>query len=230
LNLVDLLSNPNPDVVKQFLVHWHGERQPLYGIPAVQLEGIAMPSPLRDFYEFAGRWPGLVVENGPILFLDPAQLTQEEGKAVFCVENQGVYLWATALQGEDAPVWGRFTGAGEPWVEEEEPLARFLLQVILFLTVFLAREGAAVAWLGSDDLERVLRPLRALPVGDWRWPDYPTRFYAGEGVVAVSSPNRGPESGSQVSLWIGARDRKTLVYLDDIVDRSWQYYSPRDRT
>jgi hypothetical protein len=98
------------------------------------------------------------------------------------------------------------------------------------LTVFLAQEGAAVASLGSDELERVLQPLRALPVGDWRWPDYPTRFYAGEGVVAVSCPNQGPENGSQGSFLIGARDRKALVYLDDIVDRSWEYYSPRDRT
>jgi hypothetical protein len=228
--LLDLLTNPDKGSVRRFLVQWHGEREPGNGLPAAQLERISLPEPLRDFYEFAGRWPVVMDENGPIRLLPPTELVSEEGKVIYCVENQGVYLWSTSPEGEDPPVWGRFDEAGEQWVEEEEPLSRCLLQSIIFQAVLLAPEGASVAWLESSELERVLRPLRALPLGNWRWPAYPTRFYAGEcGVLAVSCPNRGPEGGGQVSLWIGAQDQAALAYLDEFVDRSWEYYSRRDR-
>jgi len=230
VEVADLLWNPDESSLREFLVRWHGERKPTYGLPRGDLENIPLPESLRDFYEFAGRWPGVMAENGPLRFRPPTELVSEEGKVIFCVENQGVYFWSTSPEGEDPPVWGRFGEAGENWFVEEEPLSRFLLQSVIFQTVLLAGEGASVAWLEAKQLERVLRPLRALPLGDWRWPAYPTRFYAGHrGVLAVSSPNRAPDDGDQVSVWIAAQDPAALAYLDELVDPSWEYYSRRDR-
>lgn len=98
-----------------FLTEWHGQPQPEYGLRSEEI-GRTVPVPLRDFYEFAGRWPNVIVQNS---LAAPDELEQTDGLLVFCVENQGVYAWATELEGEDPPVWGTLD---HQWLPEEEPL------------------------------------------------------------------------------------------------------------
>jgi hypothetical protein len=159
----------------------------------------------------------------------PDELEQTDGLLAFYVENQGVYAWATELEGTDPPVWGTWEDLDSPeWLLEEEPLSRFLLQVVVFEAAFGAPEGAAAAWLSPAAQEELLSRLVTLPLGAWRWPDYPTRFYARDDVVAVICPNRVPDSTDFVSVTVGARNAEALAFLEDLVDSSWEHYSPRD--
>jgi hypothetical protein len=204
------------------LTEWHGQHSPDYGFPPEEI-GPGIPAPLRDFYEFAGRWPNVVAQND---LLAPDELERTDRLLTFYVENQGVYAWATELEGPDPAVRG--TWDGKEWLPEAEPLSRFLLQVVLFEAAFGASDGASAAWLDPKAHEALVSRFFALPLGAWRWPDYPTRFYARDDVIAIICPNRVPDSDDFVSVTIGARNASGLAFLEDLVDRSWEYYSPRD--
>jgi hypothetical protein len=234
LNLLETLRDPDAAAVRRFLEEWHGPRRPEYGLPPEDLPA-DLPSPLKDFYLFAGRWPHVVVQNH---LAAPREVEQIDGHLVFYVENQDVFGWATSLEPADPPVWGTWdipawevgdrTFQPEKWIREEEPLSRFLLQVVLFEAAFGASEGAAASWLDPKAQEQLVSRLVAVPLGAWHWPDYPTRFYARDDVVAVICPNRVPESSDFVSVTVGGRNPEALAFLEDLVDRSWEYYSPRD--
>lgn len=152
------------------------------------------------------------------------------GRLVFYVENQGVYEWA-ATRGEDADatVWGREPGTPS-WVEEEPRLSGFLIELLVFEAVWGSAHGASVAWLPSSRLPDVVRPLQQLPFGSWRWPDYPTEFYAGrDRQLAVVAPNRVPaDPGDDVSVFVAAQDADALAYLDAVVDETWEHFTRRD--
>ena len=221
MSILTPLLEPGPESIRGFLTEWHGRPRPEYGLRSEEI-GRPVPVPLRDFYELAGRWPNVVVQNE---LAAPDELKQTDGLLVFYVENQGVYAWATQLEGTDPPVWGTWD---HDWLPEEEPLSRFLLQVVVFEAAFGAPAGASVAWLSPEAREELVSRFVPLPLGAWRWPDYPTRFYARDDVVAVVCPNRVPDSTDFVSVTVGARNGETLAFLEDLVDRSWEYYSPRD--
>ena len=143
--------------------------------------------------------------------------------------------WATSREEVDeAPVWIRgetLDREMDTWEIEDPPLSAFLVQVIVFEAVIGANHGASVAWLGPT-LAHVVEPLHRLPFGGWRWPSYPTEFYAGDRALAVAGPNPGPDepvaTAEYVSLSLGAIDGDALEYLDDISQPTWQWFSRRD--
>jgi hypothetical protein len=224
VSILTPLLDPGPGSIRGFLTDWHHRPRPEYGLRSEEI-GRTVPVPLRDFYELAGRWPNVVVQNS---LAAPDELEHVDGLLVFYVENQGVYAWATEREGADPPVWGTWDLSSPEWLPEEEPLSRFLLQVVVFEATFGGPEGASAAWLSPEAQEELVSRLVPVPLGAWRWPDYPTRFYARDDVVAVVCPNRGPDSTDFVSVTIGARNAEALAFLEDLVDRSWEYYSPRD--
>ena len=150
---------------------------------------------------------------------------EEDGRLLFYVENQGVYLWTTASQGDDPPVWGKFNEEGEPWVAEEATLSGFLIQVCMLEATFAAPYGASAAWADEETLDRVTARLRHVPLGDWRWPAYPGRFHTGRGIFVFSCPNGQRQGQPDVfSIWVGARTELPLADLKDIVKQpTWEY-------
>jgi hypothetical protein len=234
VNLLATLLQPDATSVQRFLTDWYGEHRPEYGLPPDEIESF-VPPPLRDFYAFAGRWEGIFVQNR---FARPHELERVDGHVAFYVENQGVFAWAAEAHGEDPPVWGTWDVPSgivgweferEQWIREEEPLSRFLLQVVLFEAVIGAREQAAASWLGPDEQKRLRERFVDLPLGAWHWPDYPTRFYARDDALAVVCPNRSPDSDDFASVWVGATDAQSLRFLEDLVDDAWEHYSPAER-
>jgi hypothetical protein len=223
--VLDELLDPGPDTYKDLLVEWHGPGRAEYGLPAEETRRRPMPAPLREFHEFAGNWPGVIAQNR---VLAPSEMWDEDGKLVFYVENQGVDIWATVPTALlDAPVWVRENDPAEPWIEEE-PISRFLVQLIVYEAVMGARDGGVAAWVPLTEAEQLSRRLHELPLAPWHRPLYPTRFYAGERILLVVMPNPGPENEEYVSLYLGARDSDALMIVADHVDDSWDYFSPRD--
>jgi hypothetical protein len=201
-----------------------------------------MPAPLRRFYDVIRRWPDAIAQNVVLVPPELPPLRQEawttridDGKLIFYVENQGVCEWATSREEVDeAPVWIRGSTLGRElgtWEPEEPPLSAFLVQLLVFEAVMSATHGASVAWLDRSTLARVVEPLHHLPFGAWRWPSYPSEFYAGDRILAFVGPNPGPEetlgTAEYVSLSLGAIDADALVYLDDIAQPSWEWFSRR---
>jgi hypothetical protein len=78
------------------------------------------------------------------------------------------------------------------------------LQMVGFEAIWAAHHAIGVG-IPATGLPNALEPLSDLPVRAWRWPIYPTRFYAGVDVLACVNPTEpGDEAGFDVL--IGAKD------------------------
>jgi hypothetical protein len=180
-----------------------------------------LPLPLRWWYERGGNRQGLV--DGQNSLLRPDELESEEGgKAVFYSEYEGVYLWATLLEGDDPPVWGRLNDPGEPWTKEGMTLSEFLIQACLVEGLWQAPIGASASCVEGASLAWVTGSLRLVPLAPWHWPAYPARLYASSGAFVFVCPNGdGRENG--FSVWAGAKNLQPLAYLREVIDEGWEY-------
>ena len=182
--------------------------------------------------------------------LGPERLEFEDNHLVFYLENQGVYLWATAVgkkrddspgqpqlrlpfMGEDpcpapkAPdeeslVSGRFNRENTPWELRKRRLSEFLIQMCLFEAIMRAKHRACASWANQQILDRVTLPLELVPLGAWRWPTYPHRFWAGGGAFVSACPNGTVDGELGYTILVGATDEEPLHYLKAIVDRCWE--------
>ncbi len=114
-----LLQATNPrariDALCEFIEFWLGERRPSYGETAEALDRHSLPAPLRQFYEFAGRWPNqhqaAIEYDIPAFSYQDSLMTlqgltyEDDGKLVFLHENQGHWHCRTLSEGDDPPVW-----------------------------------------------------------------------------------------------------------------------------
>ena len=110
-------------------------------------------------------------------------------KMVFLWENQGVCLWATAPDGEDAAVWYRNNEEGEPWLEESAPLSLFLIQAVLFEAIMHSRFGAHTISLPSAQVQPLLARLDPLGSEIWKWGG--ARFYGRHGALMMTMEQEG---------------------------------------
>jgi hypothetical protein len=103
-------------VLDQLVAYWHGTCRNEDGYSEEDLQGSALPDPLRWWYRRGGRRAKVLSHQNRLL--DPHELTVDsDGRIIFYVENQGVYIWATDSRGEDPVVQRRFDAAGEPWIK-----------------------------------------------------------------------------------------------------------------
>jgi hypothetical protein len=91
------------------------------------------------------------------------------------------------------------------WVEGEATLSGFLIQVYLFEAIMTAPYGASASWADQETLDRVTAPLNRVPLGDWSWPAYPSRFHAGKGAFVFACPNGEWPGKPEYSIWIGGK-------------------------
>jgi hypothetical protein len=212
--------------LQELVAYWHGPLRAEDGYPAAHLAGRPVPGPLAWWYRRGGRRTDVL--NGPTRLLPPEALAVDaDGRVPFLVEDQGVYVWATVASGsagapedledpEDPPVWGRFDNA-EPWVREESGLTGVLIQACLFEAVSLAPYGAFAPAVDSATLGRLTAGLREVPLGAWRWPVYPTRFWAGDGVFVVAAgADAAPGAEAGGAVHIAARTEHPLAYLREV--------------
>jgi hypothetical protein len=209
-------------VLRQFAELWHGPIRPGDGYAEDELQGRPIPHPLRRWFRLAGHRRG--VFSGQNALLAPEELTVDsDGRVIFYVENQGVYVWSTMLEGDDPPVLGRFDDPETPWTEEGVTLSEFLIGACLFQATMSARFGAAASWADQTTLDQVATHLTPLPLVPWRWPASPARFYARKGAFMFACPNNGNQGNEAVSIWIGSKTAEPLAFLKTIVDKRWEY-------
>jgi hypothetical protein len=206
-------------IVDSLVAHWHGPCEPGCGIRADELGNRSFPYPLRYWYQRYGQRQKTLCRQNHLLAPDELQI--EEDRAVFYVENQGVYLWSTALEGDDPPVWGRFNDQ-ESWTREEGSLSSFLIQIVLFEAIMVAPNGASLGWGNERILERLVNAMPQLPLGDWQWPYSPSRFYGRGGAFMFAAPNGQYRGESGYSIWIGAKSALPLQFLHGVADDTWE--------
>ncbi len=207
--------------LERFLTRWYGppDRQRV----TVEVDGV--PGPLRDWFELTSCWSTPVTAQSRVL----SQPRQENGKLVFWVENQGVWLWATTADGDDPPVYDRENVDGAVWQPTGEPLSTFLLHVAVFEAVMGASHCAYAGWVSPAQFEEILAPLRPLPMPDWHWPTGGHRLYAADGLLALGGPNPGPGetagAATMREVWVAADKPERLAYLTRIESVEWDAFT-----
>jgi hypothetical protein len=195
--------------LRRLAEYWHGAFQPEDGLAEHEFHGWRLPMPLRWWFQVAGRRSSVLSHQNHLLRPDRSgweslQLV-EGGKLLFYTENQGVYLWSTAPEGDDPPVWGRFNENGVPWTEEGMTLSEFLVGICLFEAIMQAPFGAAAAWAEQQALDKIVAKLPPLPLVPWRWPSFPSRFFGSSGAFMFACPNDDNRGNAAFSIWVGAK-------------------------
>ncbi len=203
-------------VLKLIAEYWNGPFLPDHGIQDLHDESASpLPSPLRWWYNLAGNR----LHGNFNRFVLPHEVEMDnDGRFVFLVECQGVYLWATEATSSDPAVWGRYNEPGEPWHNEGMLLSEFLIQECIFEGLMFAPYHGQIMALTKQQLDRILAPLTQLPFQPWHWPSFPLYFYAGHGVFAQVHPEN-----NSYTVEIGAHSEIPLQYLTMMEDLQWEH-------
>ncbi len=208
LRLLDILRDPGVDAALEFVERAFGPLTPSDGIPAEVLQGLEMPEVLRRFELRVGRMP-LHTQNHFVTpersdILVEFRMTQRlDGKLVLYIENQGSWVWATAGEGEDPPVWVK----GEEldgWELASPRLSRFLLESVLFE---FPMSAPIKAWryepLPAEERDALLKSF--VEVGAFGPAPYRFRFFATDDLVATDD--------RLGYVFVGARESVELLAL-----------------
>lgn len=180
-------------VLESFTRWWffapHGDDT---GVSPERLAQLSIPTPLKQLYSFAGEWPGGAWES---IFshqdsLAPFECLQErDGKLVFGWENQGVWVMATEMTGDDPPVY--IAVDDEPFRPFCDSLSQFLVTFCLHESVFGAPSLSSV-----ENLSETNKSNNKIRIPLWGNAAYPSAseqsrslsFYIVDGCVLQMDP------------------------------------------
>jgi hypothetical protein len=206
-------------ILKQLVEFWHGSILPEDGIPVAEIENIQMPQILRWWYEWAGNRPDIM--SGQNIFVKPSELQFHQGRVVFHVENQGVYLWSTLPGGEDPPVFGRYSDE-QQWIPEGIQLSEHLINTCLFEGLLChAPYSASVSHVSDEKLQELIKVIPPIPIKGWRWSGG-SGFYTMRGVF-MHVANFEASDGIGHSVWVGAKEREALEIVKPFIDETWEH-------
>ncbi len=207
-------------VLREVVTYWHGLIRPEDGIPEAELEGLAIPYPLRWWYRWAGRRRKII--SGQNILLQPNELRVRDDLLVFYGENQWCYEWATLFEGDDPPVFGR-AETTEPWEPEGITLSEHLILACLFEGIMChSPYGASASWLNENILNGIIEHIPPISLGPWHWLG-PARFYARGGAFMYTMPNGEMDGRQGYSVWLGAKTEHPLQFLKPYLDDTWEY-------
>jgi hypothetical protein len=202
----DTTTDARMSGLENFLERYLGPRRPEYGETEEELAAIEMPDPLRRFFRFAGRWPHSAGAN-PFCVQDSlCELRNEtyipplsvlDGRLIFVMENQGVWVAATERSGEDPPVWiaeeYENDDPNRDWCKLEKPLSHFLvsfaLQEVLFGSEVLGSAAGALEKFESAGLD--CTPLWI--DGEYAWDFFRTSYFLIDGRLLLGRVRRGED-------------------------------------
>lgn len=180
------------EAIDCFLAEWYGPWAPEFGLPDRDVNQL-WPRPARPlawWYSRYGARPGIITYNH---LIGPSDQWSQEPDAPalgsrrsFLAENQGVYVWAYSLDGDDPDVWLCPNEAGGEWKKEGEALSGFLLQLLLWESS--GPISTSADWIDAACYDRLREELDRLPLAPWHWPAWKTEFFARDDVIAVGYP------------------------------------------
>lgn len=219
LTLMASGSDPMADV-RSFLTDWYG---PPTTTPVVAAG--SEPRALRWWYAYQVAWHPALTHQNRILATDALEVM--DGKTVFYVENQEVWLWAYG-EGEDPEVFDRENIPGAEWVSTGERLNEFLFHVAVFEAVLSDRHVLVANDVAASTVEGFTARLQRCSFKSWRWPGSQSRLWRGPDIVAMTGTNQHPEkqatADSRCFIFVGGKTRDALASIDDLAI-DWDYDS-----
>ena len=217
--------------LERFVEWWYGKRRPAYGEPQDRLH--ALPTPLKRFYAFAGRWPApgrpeqFFYTGGGIHHLRnlDSHSVRKDDKLNFFMEYQGDWHGLTLTAGDDPPVWisGRLDWSSRQRIRKvSDSLSAFLVTHILMVTAYddwnATRTGSA-----SGSIDSLIaageRPVRIWSAEGCTCPNYDGEFFLLNDAVLIH------QSGSFLQLAAirpaGAECLRQLLPLFDDSPPDW---------
>ena len=125
------------DLLAELTTYWYGPPAPKDGLTEAELKEAVLPMPLRWWFARYGRRKEILQCPNYLLPLDDSE-ADDDGRLIFYIEEQAVYLWATTSEGEDPPVWVRENEDEAEWESETDSLSGFLIQAVLLDGIFNA--------------------------------------------------------------------------------------------
>jgi hypothetical protein len=157
---------------------------------------------LREWYSLAGKRADIWSRQDE--FLAPNQLRIRRNTLVFFVENQGNVEWGLDISQsylEDPPVMVLGDDFDTSRSIESDSVTAFALAMLVFSVKW---GDVARWWANGASTEQSVSLVEAhyprLPLDDWHWPSYPTRFYGTHEIIIETN---GPLEDAW--LWISAR-------------------------
>jgi hypothetical protein len=153
--------------------------------------------------------------------VDPTKVEIEGDKALFYVENQGVWLWAYQVNStQDPMVFDREAEPGRAWHSTSEQLSQFLVHVTVFEAILGAPIGASSFDCTRAQLDQILMPLVPVALPAWRWPGPEHRLYCGTDVLAVAGvvdmPGSPTRADSRFEVFLAGASLEALAFLDEL--------------
>lgn len=183
------------------------------------------PRALCDWWAYEDAWPIPLTRQNRVLA--PMDVYRDDGRSVFYVENQAVWLWAFG-DGDDPDVYERENEQGVPWVAVGERLSTFIHHVAVFEAVLGAQSTLAANDVDGTVVREALGQLSPSPFIDWRWPGPHSSVREGEDCLVFSCVNDRPGSDvDETSSWmfyVAGRTAEALSAFDS-VGIAWDYES-----
>jgi hypothetical protein len=203
----------------EFLSRWYGS--PVK--PPRLLPG-DWPLPLRRWYAYTEAWEHSLTHQNFILPIDDLRVV--DGKTVFYVENQAVWLWAFA-HGPDPEVFDR-PNPSDDWVSTGECLADFLVHLAVVEAAMSDSHALVANDMSKTEADRALAGLTPCRFVRWRWPGPQSAVWQRGDLVAMTGANQLPAlpvtPDSHWFLFVGGQTAEALRQLDRFgID--WDYDS-----
>lgn len=216
----ELLDMPTPSV-EEFLTRWYGP--PDQAATEVRT-GHHAAQPLIDWFATTTQWTQRVACQNTMV--PPEDVTIEDGKAIFWIENQAVWVWGYDPGDDDLAVYDRINVAGKPWNSSGMRLSTFLVQATVFEAVLCTEHNGSAPRVNRDQLDTIQEPLNPLPGPEWNWPaPGGFRLYAADDLLAFAGPNVREgvpaEAADRWSVFIAARDPAPLAFLSNVAGVVW---------
>ncbi|WP_371632796.1 hypothetical protein OG693_15215 [Streptomyces sp. NBC_01259] len=212
---VDLVAARPQEALTLFVESWFARSRQ----PSINTSAEAVPAALAAFYRLAEERPGILGSHNYVHEPEPDRCGRGEEHFSFACEVQGCWSWCCPRRpdtenGEHTVMLVRDDEA----LPEQEPLSRFLLQIVLHEATFIAPYLAQTV-ASADDIVPLLRSvLRDVPLRPFMAPLDPTTFLAGPGIVVALSD--GPGEDGEAAVSIGALHRSALRPLGKL-DIPW---------
>lgn len=221
--LRDLGPSTTPDVrfatLQALVEFWHGPIGVADGLTEAALDGLHMPPMLKRWYRWAGRRDDIL--SGQNFLLSPDRLRDADRRLLFYTENQACYFWATLLDGDDPPVFGR-EDERDAWQPEGMRLSEHLILAALLEAIIRFAPYGATAWADRRQFEEIARVIPPLAIPPWRWCGR-TQFHAGGGAFMIAFIDAVMDGRPRCDIWIGAKEQEPLLFLRSLSGIDWNH-------
>ncbi|AEV87276.1 hypothetical protein ACWT_6261 [Actinoplanes sp. SE50] len=190
---LDMVGHDPTGAMERFITAWYS------GVPARRVPDVdpmGQPTALRAFHRVAAGRPEVYGISSRIL---PEPLADRpDGLITFGHEGDGMFTLAMPPGEDDPEVF--YDGLSDRLLPERERLAGFLLNAALARAAMDGPLGG-MAFVDRPQAQRIIAPLRRVPLRPMRWPCLFSRCYAGPGTVVLL----GEDDADWCEMYVGVR-------------------------